>query len=221
MRLDFCCIVLFLCVSCCRAYNVLFVHTPVAGGRVGVFQELIANLASHGNNVTVLISALLANFHRPPDGVHFEVVPFPADEQADFLQIFGNAMHQQWENPDYFFYGEYYLRFVQNQCRALLTDKERLERFRNVKFDVAVVDEFYGHCAAAYVHFQLNVPFIYAQSCLLNSVDAWHLNVPSPLSYVPSVYVHLVTKLTDNMTFGQRIQNLGRFVLDWYYYYRW
>ncbi|OWK13575.1 hypothetical protein Celaphus_00017440, partial [Cervus elaphus hippelaphus] len=87
-------------------------------------------------------------------------------------------------------------------CESVFTNKELLSRLQAAKFDVCIADplSFGGELVAEL----LNIPFILTFRFFYgNVIERLCAGLPMPSSYVPGI----TSKLTDNMTFIQRLEN--------------
>ncbi|XP_030647789.1 UDP-glucuronosyltransferase 2A2 isoform X6 [Chanos chanos] len=87
-------------------------------------------------------------------------------------------------------------------CDGLLKSEPVLDRLRKGKYDVLFVDPIYA--CSELISEMLDIPIVYSlRFSMAHSVERLCGQIPAPPSYVPGA----VSKLTDNMTFSERIQN--------------
>ncbi|NXC31199.1 UD11 glucuronosyltransferase, partial [Campylorhamphus procurvoides] len=89
-----------------------------------------------------------------------------------------------------------------DSCKRLLADAELIQELEESHFDVVFMDPFFpcGQIVAEH----LSLPSVYLVRALPCSLDLHATLCPSPPSYVPRFF----TRLTDRMTFFQRLGNL-------------
>lgn len=98
--------------------------------------------------------------------------------------------------------GRKFLLTTKRVCDSAVTNKELLSRLQAAKFDVCIADplSFCGELVAEL----LNIPFIYTFRVFYGNVfERLCAGLPMPSSYVPGV----TSRLTDKMTFIQRLEN--------------
>ncbi|KAB0353365.1 hypothetical protein FD755_023930 [Muntiacus reevesi] len=98
--------------------------------------------------------------------------------------------------------GRKFLLTIKRVCDSAVTNKELLSRLQAAKFDVCIADplSFCGELVAEL----LNIPFIYTFRFFYgNVIERLCAGLPMPSSYVPGV----TSRLTDKMTFIQRLEN--------------
>ncbi|KAM9814505.1 UDP-glucuronosyltransferase 2C1-like isoform X2 [Syngnathus typhle] len=107
-------------------------------------------------------------------------------------------------------------RFHKLHCETIVEmfeNKTQMQSFHNAKYDVVLTDLGIGGGALLARH--LNVPLVYNVRWTFQG-EAHDLIAPSPLSYSP----FLAARLTDKMTFRQRIINVLAYILGsvstWY-----
>ena len=87
-------------------------------------------------------------------------------------------------------------------CDSAITNKELLSRLQAAKFDVCIAHplSFCGELVAEV----LNIPFIFTFRFFYgNAIERLCAGLPMPSSYVPGI----TSRLTDKMTFRQRLEN--------------
>ncbi|XP_057583273.1 UDP-glucuronosyltransferase 2C1-like isoform X2 [Hippopotamus amphibius kiboko] len=95
-----------------------------------------------------------------------------------------------------------FLSTAKRVCDSAITNKGLLSRLQATKFDICIADplSFCGELVAEI----LNIPFIYSfRFSFGNVLERLCAGLPMPSSYVPGS----TSRLTDNMTFLQRLKN--------------
>ncbi|XP_057583018.1 UDP-glucuronosyltransferase 2C1-like [Hippopotamus amphibius kiboko] len=95
-----------------------------------------------------------------------------------------------------------FLSTAKKVCDSAITNKGLLSRLQAAKFDICIADplSFCGELVAEI----LNIPFIYTfRFSFGNVLERLCAGLPMPSSYVPGS----TSRLTDNMTFLQRLKN--------------
>ncbi|XP_035692607.1 UDP-glucuronosyltransferase 1-2-like [Branchiostoma floridae] len=93
---------------------------------------------------------------------------------------------------------------IVKHCALLLGDSKLVHRLRASQYSVVISDPFFPCGAILSAHLGIRVPHIAVMRGDPYFLDERATGVPTPLSYVPSI----VTDFTDDMTFGQRVQNV-------------
>ncbi|XP_037111046.1 UDP-glucuronosyltransferase 2C1-like isoform X2 [Syngnathus acus] len=102
-----------------------------------------------------------------------------------------------------------FARFHKLHCETIVEmfeNKTQMQSFHNAKYDVVLTDLGIGGGALLARH--LNVPLVYNVRWTFQG-EAHDLIAPSPLSYSP----FLAARLTDKMTFQQRIINVLAYIM--------
>ncbi|XP_078603319.1 UDP-glucuronosyltransferase 2A3-like [Branchiostoma floridae x Branchiostoma japonicum] len=89
-------------------------------------------------------------------------------------------------------------------CELLLGNSDLVDRLRTSEYSVVIFDPIFPCSAILSVHLDNLVPLIAVLRADHFFLGETSTSVPIPPSYVPS----LITDFTDDMTFGQRVQNV-------------
>eukprot|EP00058_Branchiostoma_floridae_P015471 XP_002600959.1 hypothetical protein BRAFLDRAFT_79157 [Branchiostoma floridae] len=89
-------------------------------------------------------------------------------------------------------------------CALLLGDSKLQHRLKTSQYSVVISDPIFPCGAILSALLDTRVPHIAVMRADVHFLDEKATGVPIPLSYVPS----LTTDFTDDMTFGQRLQNV-------------
>ncbi|XP_077867663.1 2-hydroxyacylsphingosine 1-beta-galactosyltransferase-like [Saccoglossus kowalevskii] len=88
-------------------------------------------------------------------------------------------------------------------CVLLLKNEELFQRLQRKEFDIILINPI-AACTILMSQ-KLDLPFVIVSTNRpFTMMDAYYLNMPSPISYVPS----MMSGLSDNMNVGQRLRNL-------------
>lgn len=174
-------------------------------------QTILEELAARGHEVTVLKypSNLIDQSKRFP--LHFENIPVNESkmDQHHLNELANLAVNvvpnlSLWEAARAF--QDYFLQLTgvfESLCRSVLYNQTFMDKLRDAKYDVEVTDPILpcGDLVAEV----LQVPFINTMRFTIGYYMEKHCGqLPIPLSYVPVV----MSKLTDNMTFTERVKNM-------------
>uniref|UniRef100_A0A8B9DND8 UDP-glucuronosyltransferase n=1 Tax=Anser cygnoides TaxID=8845 RepID=A0A8B9DND8_ANSCY len=188
-------------------------------------EYILKELVARGHEVTVLLPScfliLNATQHSP---FHFEVVEVPISKKemaAIMDESFYFWFYEERELPVW----ESVYKIVQllrkleivtkTICDGVLRNKMLMERLRASAFDVLVADPLVpsGELFAE----MLGIPFVYTiRFSIGNTVERLCGGLPAPPSYVPAI----LSRLTDKMSFMERLKNIGSYALqDFMYHY--
>ncbi|XP_013049240.2 UDP-glucuronosyltransferase 2A2 isoform X2 [Anser cygnoides] len=188
-------------------------------------EYILKELVARGHEVTVLLPScfliLNATQHSP---FHFEVVEVPISKKemaAIMDESFYFWFYEERELPVW----ESVYKIVQllrkleivtkTICDGVLRNKVLMERLRASAFDVLVADPLVpsGELFAE----MLGIPFVYTiRFSIGNTVERLCGGLPAPPSYVPAI----LSRLTDKMSFMERLKNIGSYALqDFMYHY--
>lgn len=207
----------------------LAVLGSVSGGKVLVWpvdnshwlnmEYVLKELVARGHEVTVLLPScfliLNATDHSP---FRFEVVEVPISKKemaATLDESFYFWFYKERELPLW----KRIYRVIQllskleavtkTICDGVLRDKMLMERLKASAFDVLVADPLVpsGELFAE----MLGIPFVYTiRFSLGNTVERLCGGLPAPPSYVPAI----LSRLTDKMSFTERLYNIISYFLQ-------
>ena len=174
-------------------------------------QVILEELHLRGHEITVLVpsQSLLIDDTKVPYNV--EILQLSVTKET-FMEELNTILYEAtfalpklswWEMQIKLAnIGRKFLLTTKRVCDSAVTNKELLSRLQAAKFDVCIADplRFCGELVAEL----LNIPFIYTFRFFYgNAIERLCAGLPMPSSYVPGVS----SRLTDNMTFIQRLEN--------------
>ena len=174
-------------------------------------QVILEELHLRGHEITVLVpsQSLLIDHTKIP--YHVEILRLSVTEET-FMEELNTILYEAtFELPKLSWWemqtklanlGRRFLLTNRRVCDSAITNKELLSRLQAAKFDVCIADplSFCGELVAEL----LNIPFIYTFRLFYgNVIERLCAGLPMPSSYVPGV----TSRLTDKMTFRQRLEN--------------
>ncbi|NXU78144.1 UD2A2 glucuronosyltransferase, partial [Oreotrochilus melanogaster] len=174
---------------------------------------LLEELVLRGHEVSVLVpsSNLLINYTDKSSPFTFEVleVPFTQKTLDDMMENFLNF----WINEISTAYPwdimwkmiedlKDFTKLSKQTCDTLVMNPQLIEKLQQAKFDVLIADPL--SVGGELVAEILAIPFVYSfRFSSGNTVERLCGGLPSPPSYVPAS----TRGLTDQMSFGERLQN--------------
>ncbi|XP_068831433.1 UDP-glucuronosyltransferase 2C1-like isoform X2 [Capricornis sumatraensis] len=174
-------------------------------------QVILEELHLRGHDITVLVPSqnLLIDHTKIP--YHVEILQLSVTEET-FMEEFNTMLYEEiFELPKLSWWEmqiklanlvRQFLLTSKRVCDSAITNKELLSRLQAAKFDICIADplSFCGELVAEL----LNIPFIYTFRFFYgNAIERLCAGLPMPSSYVPGV----TSRLTDKMTFIQRLEN--------------
>ncbi|KAA8592512.1 hypothetical protein FQN60_017967 [Etheostoma spectabile] len=185
---------------------------PVEGSHWVNMKVLIQELHSRGHHITV-IRPKTSMFIRA-ESLHYESSSLDWKEfEADFMNNFTTRTLQlrrefHTSTAAYFKAREELMmmmhhahKTVVNQMQDMFEDAKLMQLFQEAKYDVVLTDPCFG--GGVLLAHQLGLPLVFNVRWTIME-DGHHTVAPSPLSYVPIPGL----KLTDKMTFWQRVLNV-------------
>jgi len=184
-------------ISLVTSYKVLMIMAFASKSHRNVFDPIAEELVKNGNEVTIMS---VVKTSKQVKGI----TEIWLKETAEMFE--GSKMS--------FFQGtssdkNVLLNLVQvllDMCRATYRDPEVTKILRDPKaynFDVVVIDAIFNEFTLALGH-HIGAPNIILSPANRFGSLAWGLNIPHPLSYLPSG----IDENTDRMTFLQRCKNV-------------
>ncbi|XDA77593.1 hypothetical protein R6Z07M_007687 [Ovis aries] len=174
-------------------------------------QVILEELHLRGHEITLLVPSQSLVIDRTKIPYHVEILQVSVTEET-FIEELNTMLYEEifelpklswWEvqielaNLD-----KKFLLTSKRVCDSAITNKELLSRLQAAKFDVCIADplSFCGELVSEL----LNIPFIYTFRFFSgNVIERLCAGLPMPSSYVPGV----TSRLTDKMTFIQRLEN--------------
>ncbi|XP_073696833.1 UDP-glucuronosyltransferase 2A1-like [Garra rufa] len=203
--------------------SLLTVFSPAECGNVLVwFSEgshwinlkiVLERLIDRGHDVTVLVpSASL--YMQAKESDRFTYQPFNMSLSAqDIEDSFEEFLHFSMYEMEHLNLLQIHIRFYQlfskeldlsfKYCDGALKSPELMDKLQNGKFDVMLTDPIYP-CSEALAE-KLNIPFVYTlRFSIAHTFERLCGQMPAPPSFVPGA----MSKLTDKMSFTERIINM-------------
>ncbi|XP_030647797.1 UDP-glucuronosyltransferase 2A2-like isoform X2 [Chanos chanos] len=173
-------------------------------------KPVLETLLDRGHNVTALVpsSSLFMDVSEPAPYHYetFEVSLTKSDVRNTMERFFRfwiyEAQHMNFIELSKTFYKTMtdHLEMCVAYCDGLFKSEAVLNRLREGKFDLMFVDPVYP--CSELVAEMLDVPIVYTlRFSLAHSMERLCGQIPAPPSYVPGA----MSKLTDNMTFSERV----------------
>ncbi|KTG34839.1 hypothetical protein cypCar_00015275 [Cyprinus carpio] len=174
---------------------------------------VLETLIERGHNVTVLVPDA-SLFMKAKESDRFSYQPFKAsmDEQEmrDFIEEFLYFSVYETDQLNLLQIQMKVLEFTSklqdmsiSYCDGILKSPELMDKLRNGKFNLVLSDPIYP--CSDIVAEELNVPLVYTfRLSIANVAERMCGQLPAPPSFVPGV----MSKLTDKMSFTERIINM-------------
>ncbi|XP_052454118.1 UDP-glucuronosyltransferase 2C1 isoform X2 [Carassius gibelio] len=211
MRLVGCFLSLLIVFCPAECGNVLVWYTE--GSHWINLKIVLETLIDRGHNVTVLMPDA-ALFMKAKESDRFSFQHFNVSTSAQDMQDFlDELLHFSVYEMDHLNLLQIQMKFYNlaskhqdmsiSQCNGILKSPELMDKLREGKFDVVLSDPIYA-CSdiAAEV---LNVPLVFTfRFSLAHTVERICGQLPAPPSFVPGA----MSKLTDKMSFTERIINM-------------
>ncbi|XP_071185150.1 UDP-glucuronosyltransferase 2A1-like [Salvelinus alpinus] len=191
--------------------NILVWHTE--GSHWINLKPILDTLIDRGHSVTVLVQSSSV-YMDPTEKSRFSYEPFnvsvSTQQMSDFFEEF---IHFYMYEIDHLSYLQIHwkgydivkreLKFCLQICDGLLRSETVMRRLREAKYDVMLSDPIYP--CSDLVAEDLGIPLVY--SLRFSIAHMWERlcgQMPSPPSFVPGAMI----KLTDEMSFTERLLNL-------------
>lgn len=190
---------------------------PQDGSHWLSMRPVVGKLQQNGHEVVVLVPSSFQMKPKEPHNYTVKVyaMPYTEDHFAVALKSFIDAhfIEQSLLNIIITVYQstiEISKLFFSN-CKSLLHNKDMMQYLREGKFEVVLTDptQMCGPILAEL----LSIPSVYFLRGLPCGMDSDATQCPSPLSYVPRLFVNN----SDNMTFTQRVKNVLVRMLEFVY----
>uniref|UniRef100_A0A671LYG3 glucuronosyltransferase n=2 Tax=Sinocyclocheilus anshuiensis TaxID=1608454 RepID=A0A671LYG3_9TELE len=174
---------------------------------------VLETLIDRGHNVTVLVpDAALFMKAKESDRFSFQhfSVSTSAQDMQDFLDELLNFSVYEMDQLNLLqIQMKFYNLASKHQdmsisyCDGILKSPELMDKLRNGKFDVVLSDPIYP--CSDIVAVELNVPLVFTfRFSIAHAVERMCGQIPAPPSFVPGS----MSKLTDKMSFTERIINM-------------
>ncbi|XP_020007232.1 UDP-glucuronosyltransferase 2B31-like [Castor canadensis] len=176
-------------------------------------KTILDELVHRGHEVTVLTSSISVHIDSSKSSnIKFEACPTSLNKNS--LEVFFKKMINEWiyDFPKYSLWTYYsvmqnflkeYSDIMETQCRDIVLNKKLMTKLQESRFDVLLADAVVP-CGELLAEL-LNIPFVYTLRFLPgNTHEKYSGGLPVPPSYVPVV----MSELTDQMTFVDRVKNM-------------
>ncbi|XP_067295645.1 UDP-glucuronosyltransferase 2C1-like isoform X3 [Pseudorasbora parva] len=174
---------------------------------------VLETLIGRGHNVTVLIpDASLFMKAKKSDRFSYQPFSVSMDEQ-EMRQFIEEFLHFSVYEMDELSLLQITIKFYQlaskhqdislAHCDGILKSPELMDKLRNGKFDVVLSDPIYA--CSDIVAEELDIPLVYTfRFSIAHIAERMCGQIPAPPSFVPGA----LSKLTDKMSFTERIINM-------------
>ena len=174
-------------------------------------QVILEELHLRGHEITLLVPSQSLVIDRVKIPYHVEILQVSVTKET-FIEELSTMLYEEiFELPKFSWWemqielanlDKKFLLTSKRVCDSAITNKELLGRLQAAKFDVCIADplSFCGELVSEL----LNIPFIYTFRFFSgNVIERLCAGLPMPSSYVPGI----TSRLTDKMTFIQRLEN--------------
>ncbi|XP_058632560.1 UDP-glucuronosyltransferase 2A1-like [Onychostoma macrolepis] len=174
---------------------------------------VLETLIDRGHNVTVLVPDASLFMHAK-ESDRFSYQPFNVSISAqDIEDSFEDFLHFSLYEMEQLNLLQIYIKFYQlfskdldlcfAYCDGTLKSRELMDKLQHGKFNVMLSDPIYP-CSEALAE-KLNIPIVYTlRFSIANTLERMCGQIPAPPSFVPGT----MSKLTDKMSFTERIKNM-------------
>ncbi|XP_036707862.1 UDP-glucuronosyltransferase 2B4-like [Balaenoptera musculus] len=175
-------------------------------------KTILDELVMRGHKVTVLISsASILIDPNKPFAIKFET--FPMSLTKDNLKNAIKHLIEKWtylaKNPLWTYFSSLRSLFwelsdmLMNICKNVVSNKKLMTKLHESRFDVVLADAV-GPCGELLAEVR-KVPLVYSLRFSPGySAEKYSGRLPFPPSYVPAMF----SKLSDHMTFVERVKNM-------------
>lgn len=198
---------------------------PMEGSHWLNIKIIIDELIRKEHNVTVLVASgalYISPTSHPSLAFEIYKVPFSKEKIEDVIKSFVLTWMEYRPSPStiWKFYQEiakvlHEFHLVSKEiCDGVLKNSKLMEKLKNGNFEVLVSDPVFP--CGDIVALKLGIPFIYSLRFSPASTVEKHCGkVPYPPSYVPAI----LSELTDQMSFTDRIRNFISYHLQDHMFY--
>ncbi|KAM4811854.1 UDP-glucuronosyltransferase 2A1 isoform 6-T6 [Urocitellus parryii] len=195
---------------------------PMEGSHWLNIKIIIDELITKQHNVTVLVASgalFITPSVRPSLKFEMYKVPFSKETVEGLINSFVLTWLEHRPSPStlWRFYQEMtkvikdFHKVSRGICDGVLKNEKLMEKLKRGNFEVLVSDPVFP--CGDIVALKLGIPFIYSLRFSPASTVEKHCGkVPYPPSYVPAI----LSELTDQMTFGERVKNTLSYSLQDY-----
>uniref|UniRef100_A0A672K8N7 Uncharacterized protein n=1 Tax=Sinocyclocheilus grahami TaxID=75366 RepID=A0A672K8N7_SINGR len=174
---------------------------------------VLETLIDRGHSVTVLVPDASLFMHAK-ESDRFSYQPFNVSISArDIEDSFEDFLHFSMYEMEQLNLLQIYIKFYQlfskdldlcfTYCDGTLKSPALIGKLQRGKFDVMLSDPIYP-CSEALAE-KLNIPLVYTlRFSIANTLERMCGQIPAPPSFVPGT----MSKLTDKMSFTERIKNM-------------
>ena len=175
-------------------------------------KTILDELVMRGHKVTVLTSsASILIDPNKPSAIKFET--FPMSLTKDNLKNAIKHLIEKWtylaKNPLWTYFSPLRSLFwelsdmLMNICKNVVSNKKLMTKLHESRFDVVLADAV-GPCGELLAEVR-KVPLVYSLRFSPGySAEKYSGRLPFPPSYVPAMF----SKLSDHMTFVERVKNM-------------
>ncbi|XP_073502829.1 UDP-glucuronosyltransferase 1A6-like isoform X6 [Phyllobates terribilis] len=190
---------------------------PMDGSHWLSMLHVVEKLVQNGHDVVVVMpESSLTMVKSEKYTVWTFPVPYTSQEISDAFQKLSNEhftlpLHFPWIATSMLDSAMVVFHFFYKTCESLVLNQQLIQKLRDEKFDAVFTDPFLLCGVILAEHLDLpNVNFLRGLPC---GYDYDSAQCESPLSYVPRLF----SKLSDKMTFIERVKNLMIKLLEPYY----
>ncbi|XP_067295644.1 UDP-glucuronosyltransferase 2A1-like isoform X2 [Pseudorasbora parva] len=174
---------------------------------------VLETLIDRGHNVTVLVPDA-SLFMKAKESDRFSYQPFSVSmDEQEMRQFIEEFLHFSVYEMDELSLLQITIKFYQlaskyhdislAHCDGILKSPELMDKLRNGKFDVVLSDPIYA--CSDIVAEELDIPLVYTfRFSIAHTAERMCGQIPAPPSFVPGA----MSKLTDKMSFTERIINM-------------
>ncbi|XP_034377853.2 UDP-glucuronosyltransferase 1A9-like [Arvicanthis niloticus] len=178
---------------------------PMDGSHWLTMQMVVEKLIHKGHDVVVVIPDVSWQLGK---SLNCTVKTYSSSHTLEDLdREFKYFSHTQWKTPEHSTRsfltgsGKGFFELIFSHCRSLFNDKKLVEYLKQTSFDAVFLDPF--HVCGLTVAKYLSLPsVIFARGIFCHYLEEG-TQCPSLPSYVPRIF----SKLTDTMTFKERVWN--------------
>ncbi|XP_059134295.1 UDP-glucuronosyltransferase 1A7-like [Peromyscus eremicus] len=197
------CVCLLLASGFAQADRLLVV--PMDGSHWFTMQMVVEKLIHRGHEVVAVVPEVSWQLGK---SLNLTVKTYSTSHTLeDMNREFKYFFDTQWKNPEQsmvsFLTGsiKHFLELLFSHCRDLFNDKKLVEYLKQSSFDAVFLDPF-DMCGLTVAKY-LSLPSVVSSRGIFCHYLEEGAQCPSALSYVP----RLLLKLTDTMTFKERVWN--------------
>uniref|UniRef100_A0A8C4ML50 UDP-glucuronosyltransferase n=1 Tax=Equus asinus asinus TaxID=83772 RepID=A0A8C4ML50_EQUAS len=175
-------------------------------------KKILDELVQRGHEVTVLTASasILVDPNKPSD-IKFEIYPASSTRQEfeDIVRKIINDWTYLTKEPFWTQFSrlqevlQEFSDYFEKLCKDAVLNKKLIRKLQESKFDLILADAV-GPCGELFAEL-LKIPFMYSLRFVPgHKVEKYSGGLPFPPSYVPAV----MSELSDQMTFMERVKNM-------------